>query len=147
MSIWTGLNYKETFILNSIRVLFSGAVMFIIALVGGAFQDQFQESFLGGLAMIPIMLLAFPLFILFWYWVLLPVYLFLVPLSDVWWGFGLPLLIFWMLGVFVVAGDPIYFVAARIFKKLPISPDFGPLNLTLFLRVIRDDSQIVHNVE
>jgi len=143
MSIFVGMDYKETFILNSIRILFGGLVFAVIYLMFGG-SGQYSSVFWERLIMLPV----FPLVFLCGYWVLLPVHFairFLANnVSEIFIIAAFFLLPFYPI---VIIGDPLYFLVGRIFKKIPISPDFGPLNFTVFFKVLRDDAQMVHNVE
>lgn len=127
MDLFTGVDWKETAILNSMRAVCAGIVWGSFAIYMGQ-MDVVAGYFFG---------------MIFIYWLFIfPVGYFSGKLGQ--WGVPFAGIFSMMLSFMVAVGDPILFILSKIFRKLPVSPDFSPFNLAPIFLIMRDDVKHVH---
>lgn len=130
MSFFVGLDWKETVKLNSLRAFCAGLVIGTLILISGD-KDL-------GVSLIFFMLLLYWLFFFPLGWLCAGLSKIGVPFAGLFSMFA---------SLLVAVGDPVVFALGKAFPGLGISPDFGPFQLSLIVKVLREDASLVHTVE
>lgn len=124
--LFTGINWKQTAILNSMRAVCAGIVLAVVFLFGGLPKETVMSYLFG---------------MIFIYWIVIfPMGYLTAKLSE--WGVPFVGIFSLFLSLLIAVGDPLLFILSKIFRQLPVSPDFAPFNLAPIFLVLRDD--VVH---
>lgn len=122
-SLFTGIDWRQTLIVNSIRAALSGVVLGVLLLIFGDDQK---------------MALTFLFFMVPIFWIMIfPLSYIVQMLSDA----GIPFIWLYnfMWSVMMSLGDPIYFFIGRLQKWVPHTPDQSPFSLLVYFLILRED--------
>ena len=135
--LFHGVDWKQTFLLNSLRAFFAGVVFTVLILINPT----------PGQGVGDVLIVLFGM--VFFYWIILfPVGYLAAKLSEM----GIPFIgiISFMFSIIIVLGDPFVFVLKLLNKKLPInlpiSPDFAPVNFCIIFLTLREDVNQTHTI-
>lgn len=130
--LFKGVDWKETAILNSLRAICAGVVLAVLMWL---FPQGSTDT--GG-----ILSILFGFVFLYWL-ILFPIGYLAAKLSEM----GVPFvgILSFVFSLLIVLGDPIVFLL-KFTNKLPISPDFAPINFSIIFLVLRDDVAPMHSI-